>query len=398
MGHPLGNKDFLLLWSGQTVSQMGSRIFYIALMWWVLESTGSAFSIGTIMISSTLPMIILSPLAGTFVDRWHRKKVIVWMDIARGTIMFLIAILMKAELLKVWHLYWFICLSSVASTFFNPAISATIPNIVPGKELTRANSLSQLTSNLTNILGPSVGGLLVASFGVPSAVILNGASFVCSAVSKMFIDIPRVERVSMDRRVLEELREGVGFIWERPSLKGIFGTSAVLNFFGAPVSVLLPVMAREILKVGVRGLGFMESSLSVGALLATLFLSVTPEVRNRHKTLVWGIFTIGIMLILTGTVSNFYIILGFFLVLGLAQGVVNILIHVYLQRMVPDEKRGRVFGVLTTICGGLQPLGYGMGGKLADLLTVPVTFVISGTAVALGGISLYRVPVERRPR
>jgi DHA3 family macrolide efflux protein-like MFS transporter len=390
------NRNFLLLWLGQLVSQLGDRVHALALLWWVLERTGSAALMGTVLIAATIPAVILGPFAGGYVDRWNRKAVIVGMDFVRGAIVVWIAVLAIRGTLEVWQLLVGTAAMAVAAVFFGPAISATIPNIVRPSEITRANSLSQMVAQGTGIAGPALGGILVAVWGVGGVFLLNGISFLASGVSELFIAVPPVERGPVKRKhIIAELADGFSFVRSRPTVFGILKTAAVLNFFTAPFAILLPIVARDYLGRGAEAFGFIMAAFSVGFLTASAGLAAIKDVGRKHPFIILGVSLAGACLIVMGTVVTYVSYVTLMATIGVLLGVSNILIMSYFQAIVPDELRGRVFGFMVTLSGGLQPLAFGVVGVLTDLMTAPVIFVASGCALVIGGLYLYRVPGMR---
>jgi len=392
----LRNKSFLLLWLGQLVSQLGDRVHALAVVWWVLEKTGSAALMGTVLIAATIPAVVLGPVAGGYVDRWNRKAVIVGMDFARGLIVIWVAALTIRGTLEIWQLLVGTSAMAVASVFFGPAVSATVPNLVRPSEITRANSLSQMVSQGTGIVGPAVGGILVAVWGVGGVFVLNGLSFIASGVSELFISVPRVERREVARKhIVAELGDGFSFVRNEPTIFGILKTAAVLNFFTAPFAILLPIVARDYLGRGSEAFGFIMAAFSVGFLAASAILAATKDVRRKHPLIILGVSLAGACLVAMGLFITYTSYITLMALIGVLLGLANILIMSYFQTVVPDALRGRVFGFMMTLSGGLQPLAFGVVGLLTDLLSVPIIFVVSGCALVAGGLYLYSVPGMR---
>jgi DHA3 family macrolide efflux protein-like MFS transporter len=391
------NRSFLLLWLGQLVSQLGDRVHALALIWWVLEKTGSAALMGTVLIVATVPSVILGPFAGGYVDRWNRKAVIVGMDFARGLIVVWIAVLAIRGALEIWQLLIGTAAMAIASVFFGPAVSATVPNLVRPSEITRANSLSQMVAQGTGIAGPALGGILVAVWGVGGVFLVNGLSFIASGVSELFIAIPPLERGPVRRKhIVAELADGFSFVRNQPTVFGILKTAAVLNFFTAPFAILLPIVARDYLGRGAEAFGFIMAAFSVGFLAASAVLAAVKDVRRKHPLIILGVSLAGGCLIAMGASVTYTSYVALMASIGVLLGLANILIMSYFQAVVPDALRGRVFGFMMTLSGGLQPLAFGVLGILTDLLTPPVIFVASGCALVVGGLYLYRVPGMRK--
>jgi DHA3 family macrolide efflux protein-like MFS transporter len=392
----LRNRNFLLLWLGQLVSQLGDRVYAIALMWWVLEKTGSAALMGTVLIAATVPAVLLGPIAGGYVDRWNRKGVIVGMDFVRGALILAVAALAIRDALEVWELLLATTLTSAASVFFGPAVTATVPNIVRRGDITRANSLSQIVTQGTGIAGPALGGVLVALWGVGGVFLLNGVSFILSGLSEVFIAIPPTAGTGEPRKhILSELADGFRFVRGHATVFGILKTAAVLNFFTAPFAILLPIVTKERLAGGAEQFGFLMAAFSVGFLVSSAFLAAGGERARKHRYIILGIAATGVCLILMGLFITYVSYLVLLVAVGAFLGIANILILAYFQSVVPDQMRGRVFGFMATLAGGLQPLAFGVMGLLADAVTVPVIFALSGAALVVGGLYLYVVPGMR---
>lgn len=390
------NRNFLLLWLGQLVSQLGDRVHALALIWWVLEETGSAALMGTVLIAATVPAVVLGPFGGGYVDRWNRKAVIVGMDFVRGLVVVWIAVLAIRGTLEIWQLLVGTAAMAVASVLFGPAVNATIPNLVRRSEITRANSLSQMVAQGTGIAGPALGGILVAIWGVGGVFLLNGLSFIASGVSELFISMPTIERGAAQRKhIVVELADGFSFVRNQPTIFGILKTAAVLNFFTAPLAILLPIVARDYLGRGAEAFGFIMAAFSVGFLAASAVLAAIRDVKRKHSFIILGVSLAGGCLIAMGVFVTYPSYITLMATIGVLLGLANILIMSYFQTVVPDELRGRVFGFMMTLSGGLQPLAFGVVGILTDLLTAPVIFVASGCALVVGGLYLYRVPGMR---
>ena len=188
----LHNKDFILLFLGGFVSQIGSNIHYVAVTWFVLDTTGSGTATGIILFLTTLPGVLISPFSGVIADRVNRKFLIVSMDIVRGVIVLWLSWAVYTEIAGFIHLAVATVLVAVSSAFFNPAVSASRPSIVADKNLQQANSFNQFSMKFSAIIGAALGGLLIAIFNISGVFMINGISYLFSAFSEMFIDIPQV--------------------------------------------------------------------------------------------------------------------------------------------------------------------------------------------------------------
>jgi len=388
---PLGrNRSFLLLWAGRTVSLTGDRLHLIAIIWWLQQGFGSTALMGLVMICFTLPPLVLGPLAGTYVDRWSRRRIVIGADLVRGVIVLLLAGLAWTGALQVWQLALLTLLHASASAFFNPAVAATIPNLVGPDQLTRANSLTQISETGSGVAGPALGGLIIALWGVPVAFLVNGLSFLLSGLWAVGISFPRRPALTEPSRPLAELREAMAFVNSRRVLLGLCLVAAMLNFFAAPVIILLPRLVQR-LGQNAAGFGLLDAAVTVGLGASALALAALPEVRRRYLPIIWGTVLVGLAVVALGMAPHFAAALVVCLFLGAGIGLGSIAEMAALQAIVPDEKRGRVFALLETVSTALRPLSFGIVGLAAQDLPLAPVLAICGLAIAAGGLSLYQV-------
>ncbi len=414
------NWNFILLYLGGLVSRLGDGIYYIGLTWYVLDQSKSSLALGSFMMISTIPGVIFGPISGVLVDRLDRKKLIVWMDFLRGVI-----VLVLARLLTRGELSYPILLAgtffiSICSTLFNPAVSAMVPNIVDDQDLSKANSLENLSRNLTGVLGAGLGGVLIGLYGVAGAFMLNGVSYILSAISEIFIQMPvknelkvadtaKENSVTQKSTFLQELLEGIKFILSNRLLRSICETSIVLNFFfiGA-IGVGLPFIVKEIMGLGEMKFGMMEGFFPAGAIVGALAITILPELKKFYRLVIGGLALHGLILILIGISIipflinllsinlSYWIIASLLLVMGIINVIINVPMITLFQRLVPDEVRGRFFAILMTFSSGLMPLAYFLSGAFLGILPAYILFVFGGIAVILVTVRMSRVEEFKR--
>lgn len=387
------NKNFVLLWLGQLVSNVGSNMHSLAVMWYVLEATGSTAKAGITLIFTTVPNLLLSPLAGPLADRMDRKKIIVISDIINGMLVGMIAILSFTNHLDLWMLYAISALMSATSAFFGPAVNATIPAIVKKENLVSANSLSQMTRYGTSILGPAVGGILIAFIGIPGLFLLNSISFILSGLSESFMRIPYIApKVAQKKSLLSEFKEGVIYtITNKNLLHLMIVAGVIINFFYAPLTLYIAVFAKDALHAGSKGYGILLSALSAGGLTMSFVIPKISRKLGEYKLLFIGLTLEGVMLIPFTFVSNVYTGVIILYLLGCAFGIVNVIFGTVIQKIVPNHIMGRVSSVLNILCTLTMPLGYYLGGVVLELIPPTTIYLFTGIIAALAGLSTYRL-------
>lgn len=385
------NKNFFLLWQGQLVSQLGDQAFAIALLFWLKHATGSATVMGMVMMVARIPSVLLGPLAGTFADRHNRRLIIILCDIINGVAVTGLALLLfwqpdNTDLI-VGALFVVSLISSTAGTFFRPAISAAIPDIVPTEKLAAANSMNQFSMQAATFFGQGAGGVLYRLFGAPLLFLIDGLTFLFSAVSEMFIRIPQTlpEKTKGWRQTLRtftsDLVEGLHFVWRQPGLRMLFFAAGLLNFFFTPIGILLPFYVEDFLHARPDWFGYIIAAMGAGSMVGFLVAGGLRLVgRTRSVFMLAALTILSLNIGVIGMVHNVWMALGGMFVAGIAAGFFNIGVMTILQLTTPSEIRGRVFGLLGTLATGLTPIAMGLAGIVADLVhqNIPLIFMVSG--------------------
>lgn len=372
----LFNKNFSLLWGGRLVSNVGDAVHNLALMWVVYEFTESAGITGMIAMASTLPRVLLGPIGGSCADRWNRKLIVVGTDVLRGGLVCVLAYITWNGVLTVPILAAITIVMSMCAAFFNPAISATIPNIVRKDVLTKANSLDNVSMHISLIVGFAIGGGLISSIGVPVAFLVNGISFILSAISEAFINFHQEKRQKI--RMLEDVREGFVFIKKNRVILDLILFATVLCFFLGFLGVGVRVVGDS---YGAIGYTILLIAQSLGAFIVILTLLTQRERESKHRLYYLLASVCSASLFLLGISSNFYLWIALLFVLNAAITVAGIITIGIFQTMSSDAMRGKVFGIMNSINGASVPVGAGLGGILIELTGV--------SPVLLGGDSYW---------
>ena len=293
----LFNKNFVLLWQGQFVSLFGVQAYAIAMMFWIKHQTGSATLMGLVMMVSQIPGVVLGPISGVFVDRYSRWKIIVGCDLIRGIITIALAALVflipDEKNTIIVALFTVGLLSSIASAFFNPAITAAIPELVPPEQLMKANSMHAFSYQISNAVGQGIGGVLFRILGASMLFFIDGITYIFSAISEMFITIPqnfpdkKTNAKSAFSRIFDDIKEGFLFIWQNKGMRDLFFTATLLNFFLVPGMVLTPFFVEDYLMATSDWYGFIVGGLGLGNVIGFAIaasLKTSGSVRSKLMT------------------------------------------------------------------------------------------------------------------
>ena len=394
------NKDFMLLLLGKIISNIGNAIHSVAVTWYILTlvgEQGSGTLIALLSICIFIPTIIFGPISGVFVDKINRKKIIVGTDYIRGVLILILALLTYLEIVPLISLFIITSLNALFGTFFNPAVSASIPNVVHEDHLVKANSLNGMTVQLSFILGTAIAGFLYMYIGILGIFILNGISFILSGVSEMFINIPdntkerNTEDNNFNSTFIKDFKEGIKYIKGQRAILILLGFALVLNFLFNPIAIiLLPKIVKFTLGLGSKEYGIIEAMFSVGAIAGMLLISFLPKREKYYKMFFTGLFGTTIFILLFGIpilpmvqskIGNYNIFIIYcsaIFVMMIFNMFVNVPLNTIFQKRVSDEYRGRFFGVLNTLTQGIVPIGLGIVGVLSDVLHPSVFFITSG--------------------
>lgn len=373
----LWTKNFFLLWQGQMVSCLGDVLYLIALDFWVLDVTGSTALMGALSALTMLPRIILGPFAGVFVDKWKRKNVIIFTDLIRGIVITSVGILALMGYIQVWMVFVIGILSGVCQAFFGPAVSALRPEIVDESRIIKANSVTSIADSGMNILGSVVGGVLYIAIGAPYMFLANGISFLFSAFTEIFIREPqRVRKEKEELTYKEDLKGGFKFIWRFKTLRNLMLTASILNLLASSAFILILPYFKSMEFLGPERYGVFSAVMSVGMLAGSFLLSVV----NIKKDYKYGIFAFSTIFCMA-TLPILFLLKNFILMLIIAfftlsaNVIFNTLFQSTLAVVVPSDMRGKVFALLGTISGGMQPIGAFVGGVLGQVLPIQVAIV-----------------------
>jgi DHA3 family macrolide efflux protein-like MFS transporter len=397
----LFNRNFFLLWQGQLVSQIGSQAFAIAMMFWIKHATGSATLMGMIMMVSMLPSVILGPLGGAFADRYSRRRIIILSDVINGIVVLTLAALMlllpgSTATIIIW-LFVVSVLVAIVGSFFRPAISASIPDLVPPDKVAAANSLNSFSVQFSTFLGQGTGGVLFRLLGAPILFLIDGVTYIFSAFSESFITIPQAKRpdteeaMSIVKSFRHDIAEGLRYVWKRVGLRNLFLGATLLNFFSMPIILLLPFYVEDFLHATPDWYGFILAGFGVGAMIGYLFAGTAKLSGSaRSWLMVTLLFVQTLALGGLGLISARLTALCVMFAIGIMNGIFNVNVTTILQITTPSGIRGRVFGLLSTLANGLSPIAMALSGVIADLVNqnVPVIYVTCGAITATLSIPL----------
>ena len=376
----LWNRNFLLLWQGQLVSSLGDNFYAIALGFWVLEKTGSTGLMGTLMAVSTLPRVLISPFAGVWVDRTERRRLLIAMDVVRGLASAGVGLAAFAGMLEIWMVFAAGIVLSICGSFFGPAVSSAIPDIVPPEQIVQANSVFNLAYNGTSIIGTAGGGFLYQALKAPLMFLFDGISYVISAAAILFMKIPAIKHQSQKLSFFQDMKGGLLFVKRFKGLRYSFLIFGVLNFFANMGFFLVLPLFQQTQFLGAAKYGIVMGVLTGGS-FAGYLLAAAVKIPIHKRFLVFylgALMSAASMALLPACLNMIYMSVMAALI-GLSLAVVNALISAVMQITVPAEMRGKVFGLLGTMAGSLTPIAFAAGGWLGEIF--PLRPLMAGSFI-----------------
>lgn len=385
MSKKLWNKDFILLLQGSTVSVIGDLMYSVAIGYWVFEQTGSSSLMGVMTSISMFVTMFLSPFTGSIIDKCNRKWVLVGMDLLQSAIMLTIGVLAYMDKLNVPGVLIAAFLAAFCSVFYSPAVSTLMIDIIPDNDMVRGQSIFSGTNALINMIGTALSGVMVAFLGVPFIVVLNGLSNLYSAVSEMFIHVPRTiqqgTKVSV-KNVLRDSKAAVKEIFSNPCLRVFVPGALILNLLAAgPLSLLLPFCMEKGFTVDMYG--YLMSAWTAAGVICTLLLGVIKlKPKTRFYVMAVGFSASGIFLIFGFLTTNFFLMCGLAFVGAFLNCAGNTIFNASLMLALPEKNRGAILGFIQSASVGGTALSTVLYGILGDVFPLYIVFTI-GTVLSL---------------
>ncbi|WP_234946822.1 MFS transporter [Thermosipho atlanticus] len=388
----LFEKNFVLYILGRLVSLIGSGIQIVAIPLYILDLTGSGTAMGIFTLLGMLPRLLAAPFAGVIGDRWNRRNIMVWTDFLRGILILILAFLAYKGAMGIIILFIVQAIVSVLDGFFGSATVAMLPDIVENEHLREANSVLGSVNSFSMIIGPILGGIIYGVLGIAMVFLLNGISFIVSAISEMFItyNVEFKEKGKLNvTKFLKEFTQGIAFIFNNRGLKYLFSFAMVTNFLLSPLlQVVEPYVLRQVVKMSAQQYGFVQTFFTIGMLLGNVILVVFLSKVKNKVLIVGGLFLELFMLlafsilIFPNVLSNFTIWKFFWLTgiiyfaIGLFNIFVNVPISTNLQLMTPTNIRSRVFSAVEIFSQLMVPLGAVIYGFLLDRVAAHLLFLV----------------------
>lgn len=387
-GSVMSHREFRLLWVGATTSALGDRVYEIALMWYVLRTTGSVLETASVEVVRSTALLVFGLFAGTVADRLARRVLMIGGDLVRAGIVLVTAVLVIMSALPLWYVDASTFLLTATGLVYDPASVAMLPGLVGENRLLQANAYLAGASRLIQFAGRGIGGVAVAAFGAFWGIAGNAASYCVSAVCTFFVKFPpqaTPDKALAPAAFLRETWRGITFLSRDYTLRSLIIISMAANIGGGLTSGIAPAFADRQLDGNAAIYGFILTALSLGEFAGMSLIGALGNRLSMSRTLAFSLVLGGAIYIFVSLTHSWHLAVMLFALEGFAIAIGNLPIRTLLQTSTPNEIRGRVFSGFITAVNAGSPLATFLGALLAGSFGLPVVYATAGITVTSAG-------------
>ncbi|BAZ70236.1 hypothetical protein NIES4106_50270 [Fischerella sp. NIES-4106] len=406
---PLTVRNFLLLYIGETVSLLGDQFYIVALPWLTIQLTNSGIALGTVLMSAAIPRAVLILVGGVVSDRFSPRLVMFVTNVLRGLLVILFATVVALKITQLWHIYFFAASFGIFDGFFIPASKSIIPSLVSKEQLIASNTLSQGTSQLILLIGPALGGLLIATAGIEVAFVIDGITFAITTITLLLMKETTAKATALHgelnqnsvstkktMNLIAGMREGFDYAWRNQPLRIFLLVMVILNFlFIGPLQVGMTSLAHSRFPGGAVALGILQSAWGGGGLIGTLTPQFVKNLPNIGVLLLTIASVQGFGLFLLGFIGNIALASITIAVLGFCSCIFTVVGITWIQKQTQPEMLGRVMSLGMFSAFGIAPLSFAIAGILVNL-NLTIMFTVAGSIMLITSLALAANPSVRK--
>jgi len=390
----LRHRNFQLLWIGSIISNSGDWMDQIALNWLVYQLSGSAVQLAFLNLARLAPIFVFTLIGGVIADRAERRRLLFTTQAVAMVLAFVLATLTITGLVQIWMVLIIAVARGIVLSFNQPARQSLISELVPREDLKNAIALNSATLNLTRVLGPTLGGVLIATVGVAGAFYLNAASFLAVLGALALMRFP--ERVQRKKSgMLADLAGGLAYLGQRPTLRTLVLLALLPMVLGMPYMTMLTVFASDVLKVGGGGLGLLTACSGIGAVTGALWVAANAHRVRLGRLMFFGLMGFGATLIVFALSPWFWLSVMALIAVGAAQQIYMASNNALIQTNVEEEFRGRIVSTLF-LNRSMVPLGTVLAGLGTQVIGVQATSAAMAAGLLLLALTMSRLAPAAR--
>jgi len=397
--HSLRHRNYRLFFFGQLVSLIGSMMQGAAINWLIYDLTDSKDQLGIINALRAAPILLLTLVGGVMADRHSKRRILVITQTSLMIIAFALAGVVMMGILQVWHIIVATILFGAVMAFDIPTRQAFVVELVGEDDLANAIALNSSMFNLANVLGPAAGGLVMAGVGAAWCFFFNAVSFLAVIAGLLMMRIGEKADPRPAASAFSEVAEGLSIVMRQRRLRSLLCFVALMGVFGASYNVLMPVFAKDILRLTERGYGMLLSANGLGAVIGALIVATLARTNNQSRLIAVGAVMFSAALFLFGSAASFLAAAMCLVTVGIGWIFMMSTANSVVQNSVPHAIRGRVMAIWALVFVGAMPLGSLEAGKLATWHGAPMAVQIGAAICGAGALyALYSVVFRRKMR
>jgi MFS family permease len=397
------NKNFLALWGGQTVSEVGSQLTNLAVpVFAVTMLNVNESQMGFLNAASTASFLLVGLIAGAWVDRWVKRRVMIWADVVRMLAILSVPVLYFSGVIQVWHLFVVAAIMGLATVFFDVAYQSFIPMVVPKEQIASANSSLETTNQLSTIGGPAIVGGLLSIVKAPALLVADSLTFLVSTISLSAIRDREVPKPKEERKKLRhEIAEGLKFVWNNKIIRAVSFTTSTSNLFSTAQATLVPLVILRDLHISPAVFGVIESIAAVGGLLGAVTAAKLSKAIGEGQVIAYSAVLMGFTAFAPAIAAgSSQIVAIVVLCLGQFVGMFTVLTYNITQvsarqRLCPEHLLGRMNASIRFFVWGVMPIGALISGAAATAFGIIPVVWFAAIGVFLSAIFVVVSPLSR---
>lgn len=392
---------FFTIWGGQAFSIVGSQLVQFALIWYLTVDTGSATVLATAAMVGTLPQVILGPFVGTLVDRWNRRRIMLLADSTITLFTILLALRFALNDVAVWHIYVVMFVRSLAGSFHGNAMSASTSLMVPVEHLTRIQGINQMLNGGLNVVSAPLGALLLGILPIQGVLLIDVGTALLAILPLSFIRVPQPERLAGGKgpegaqaTIWQDFQAGYRYFLSWPGLLLVGLMTVGINFTIIPAYSLLPLMVREYFGGNVVQLGWVESAMGIGIIAGGAWLGYWGGFKRKMLTSMLGLMGMGVgtLMMAIAPPSALLMAVAAALCVGIMTPITMGPFYAVIQSAVEPDMQARIITLLSSIGGGMAPIGLMIAGPVADHSGIKTWFFLGGILCVLMSVAGMLIP------
>ncbi|MFX1469852.1 MAG: MFS transporter [Promethearchaeota archaeon] len=374
-------KSYLLFWIGQLFSLLGSSIIQFVIVWWIAEVTESPIYVSIAFFLGSLPMVIIPPIVGVFIDRWNRKVTIAVTDSVQAFITFLIILIFINDIANIWLVITMNFFRGICQAIHFPTVNAIIPIMIPKKRLSRMNAINYLFTGIIRVIGPIVAATLLAFFIIEQILWVDIFTFFIAIIPLLLITVPSINANSKKTEkysYFKDFKSGISILKSVKTLLILIVFISVINLLNMPFTTLMSLFVLINHSGTAADFALISAFLQIGIVIGAIIASTRKHWKHKELIILYSVFIgIGGYLITTIAPKGYFLLMGIgTLIHGVLIPIVNTMFLTILQTRVPPKSQGRVFSIVVSIAAAVTPLGMIISGPLAEVLGIRILFII----------------------